>query len=76
MNKVIIAIAIIVVVLSLSACGGGDKGDKTGTVTVSEGDAATCIALRGENVQDWTFTPLEKAANNVCWLHQQQIVNR
>ena len=70
MNKVIIAIAIIVVVLSLSACGGGDKGGND-LPAVTAGDVSACVALRGDDVASWQFSALERASNNVCWRYQQ-----
>ena len=63
--KTKLLLVVVMLVLALTACNNG--GDKN----ISEGDAATCIALRGSDVETWEFSPLERAANNVCWLYQQ-----
>jgi len=66
----VLLIVLVVLVFSLTACGGGDKNK----LTVSEGDISTCLALNGPDVSAWTFTALEKAAGNVCWLYQRQLL--
>ena len=72
----LVMIIAIILTVSLTACGGGDKKSSNTTVTVTEGDAASCIALRGDDVAGWTFTGLEKMSNNVCYMYQQQTVTR
>ena len=67
----LVMIIAIILTVSLTACGSGDKKSSSTTVTVSQGDIASCVALNGSNVAAWEFSPLERAANNVCWLYQQ-----
>lgn len=73
---IVLIVVVLILAVSLTACGGGDKKSSNTTVTVTEGDAASCIALRGDDVAGWTFTGLEKMSNNVCYMYQQQTVTR
>lgn len=60
-------ILIAILAIALSAC------SPVSDVKVGQGDVNACVALYGNNVQGWTFTTLEKMANNVCYLYQQSL---
>jgi len=70
MNRIKIAAVLAIAAIALAACGGGgDKDDKK--VVIPAGTREACVAIRGEDIQSWQFSPLEKAVKNECWLVQQ-----
>lgn len=67
MNRIKIAAVLAAVTIVLAACGGG--GDKK--VVPPSGAREACVALLGGDIKNWSFSPLEKAANNECYLVQR-----
>lgn len=70
MKRTIFTIVLLsVLVMTLSAC------SSSSDITVGQGDISACLALYGNNVQSWTFSTVEKMANNVCYLYQQSLTS-
>lgn len=66
MNKIKIAATLAAAAIAIAACGGG--GDKK--VVPPSGAREACVALLGGDIKNWSFSPLEKMANNDCYIVQ------
>jgi len=70
MDRIKIAATLAAAAIALAACGGGDNS-KSKEITPPSGAREACVALLGGDIKNWSFSPLEKAANNDCYLVQR-----